>query len=85
MRDRQERCETCRWWEYWDDACNTQYRLGECHRHAPIPLLCADDPTMIGKQQWPNTRAIDFCGEYQPTPPAAATSHVGDHTTPAAD
>ena len=90
MTERQERCETCRFWEVFDDreplerlmqpeivALNPELaglkvpnddRQGWCHRYPPSVIHEAhEDPV------FPWSPTDDWCGEYQPTPPAAAT------------
>jgi len=71
MTERIERCETCRWLE-----CDTSVTcLDHCHRHAPPAYVCAPGEP-VREAAWPVVALSDWCGEYQPTPPAAATSHA---------
>lgn len=72
MSERADRCETCRYWDVWDDpvsATGSSFQFGECRRHAPRPYLESDDPTLIEPVTWPNTRMTSWCGEWKPQSP----------------
>lgn len=49
-------CETCRNWR------PTEGVLGECRRHAPLPVLT------WRRAEWPLTCGGDYCGEWCPRP-----------------
>jgi hypothetical protein len=77
MTERIERCETCRFWYLVTDEA-------ECRRHAPLPVQTDQLPDGQNtdadgyRAVWPITNNHDWCGEYQPTPPAAATRDGDD-------
>lgn len=66
-------CETCPFWRAEDEA---EGLPGECHRHAPTPVL-RDELRMSDQPEWeafwPETVADQFCGEH-PDFPAYARS-----------
>jgi hypothetical protein len=61
MAERQERCELCRWWQYYE-AFKSR---GECHQRPPA-LVMWDGTT---ESQWPKTIYSDWCGEFRPRDP----------------
>jgi len=38
--------------------------FGECHRHAPRPLILEHQAAADAQLVWPSTRAMDVCGEW---------------------
>lgn len=56
-------CETCRFWDRYEDEWVSKGGLpeGDCHRYPPHPW---DD--VIASRQWVLTEIDDWCGEYQP-------------------
>jgi hypothetical protein len=67
------RCACCRFWVRYevrpeDDAAG----LGECRRHAPLPLLALQDAAAGGDHLafWPVTEPDEWCGEWAPWPAA---------------
>ena len=73
MRDRQERCETCR---FWCDPEQLSDHWQECHRYPPsVKLKLAGGDI---RDYWPVTWEADFCGEWQPIRPTEAATDAGD-------
>lgn len=77
MKQRPDRCETCRFWsapaEFTDEAkealCHALIdspllwpQPGECHRHAPA--LENSQFSIIGRL-WPKTYATEYCGDWE--------------------
>ena len=69
MAARIERCETCR---FWCDPEQLSDHWQECHRYPPTSRSDGEV-----RDHWPVTWESDWCGEWQPTPPAAATRDGG--------
>ena len=57
------RCATCR---FWNETYSTE---GQCRAHVPVITGTAS--------MWPNTRATDWCGEYDPRPSALRETQAG--------
>ncbi len=67
MSERQERCETCRWW----DQSETDGTACPCKRYPPV-LTASQFPSMSEEDRergiWPYTESFDWCGEWQRIP-----------------
>lgn len=66
----ERRCDACLHWRP-DPESFPGEPEGQCHRHAPRPMLLAvveesqpEDELVL----WPRTYAGEFCGEWQPPP-----------------
>lgn len=57
MTDEPERCETCRF-----------YLHSECRRYAPRETATSRVFPTVGL--WPSVSALDWCGEWSPSPSA---------------
>lgn len=75
-----ERCENCRFWKRHDDDTT-----GDCRRAPPVVTLrentaAIDEIDPPGDvyywSRWPATCNDDWCGEYQPKPPATTEDPV---------
>ena len=72
-----QRCETCRFWEYVGYEEEFDESFGRCRRLPPVFNRDAADhwyKNSIGQYVneigvWPHTVITDWCGEYQPLPP----------------
>ena len=53
-----DRCETCRFWAR-DPNAHGNTKIFDCRRHAPMFHG-------VYRTHWCQTRAEDWCGEYQP-------------------
>jgi hypothetical protein len=58
MREREERCDRCKYWEagsgkHWEEL-HPDDRQGECHRYAPrvIPAAVSDIGRLVGRATW---------------------------------
>jgi hypothetical protein len=76
-----ENCQGCRFWLNWD----TEYtNLGECHRFPPRMMTVRESgpegPTTATVRPedggWSLTFPDDWCGEFKPPVPRAASSIV---------
>jgi hypothetical protein len=57
----QPTCATCRYFDSYATVPDER-ALGRCRAHAPVVLGTSDGyPTC-----WPETAAVDWCGEHQP-------------------
>lgn len=59
------KCETCQFWDHEEN-----WTSGECRRFAPravIETVTADKPPRFAAR-WPETDALDGCGEHRPIP-----------------
>ena len=56
MPKREQRCETCRAWQAAGGS-----GIGECHRHAPKPILRDPD---FSSPYWPETGPNEWCCEW---------------------
>jgi len=52
-------CQECQWWLRRPDS----YTNGECHRRAPLPMV--SDTPLGQKIYWPETRELDWCGDFK--------------------
>jgi hypothetical protein len=69
--DRKERCETCRW-SMPCKNCRLMTGTVQCRRHPPaVAVLRLLTEESARCSVWPHPMADDWCGEWQPTPPAA--------------
>jgi hypothetical protein len=78
---RTERCETCRWWENnenkWTPRCHRYPRQLNPVRVSELVVSASGridaERAAAALQCWefPHAAPDDFCGEWQPTPPAA--------------
>lgn len=70
---RQERCETCRFWDSDTDVEGDD--RGECRRFPPVLIQASLDKSDRWAEsyhrQFPGTDSFDWCGEWQPTAAAA--------------
>ena len=73
-----ERCETFRY-----AKLAAKYGTGEtilaCRRYPPAVFSDFAEELRLGTARWPAVASADWCGEYQPTPPAAEASHGADN------
>ena len=51
-------CKSCRYWRSFDNT------WGSCHRRAPRPFVGGSSGFI--DVAWPQTKDIDFCGEWGP-------------------
>ena len=58
---REDRCETCRFWETYSDP-----ESGRCRRNAPsVPWPSPGGKELLDDTVWPMTLNEDWCGEHQ--------------------
>jgi hypothetical protein len=78
MAEREQRCETCRFWEWGHAGDKDQGYLGMCHRNPPTfaPREATEDyygnsvpvlPSQMGL--FPLTDEHDWCSEWQSSDP----------------
>ena len=58
--DREQRCETCKFWAY-DDGVD----IGSCRRHAPIKAGRYKKNDFKYRAIWPWTESGDWCGDWE--------------------
>ena len=69
--DRQEQCETCKWWDNRDFSITTDAPIGYCRRNPPQILVGEYGSPGRHKYEgiwnateFPITEEEDFCGEW---------------------
>ncbi len=64
MSDRQERCETCRFWE---EGIADAVAWGTCKRFPPqkIEFTVFDEGGCVHEGRWPDTEKDSWCGEWK--------------------
>lgn len=74
----EERCEKCRFWKALDNVewhreggTDLSELTGQCRRRAPVYDGFGNDEAESDNGVWPMTTPLDWCGEFQPIPPAA--------------
>ena len=58
-----QHCHTCRWgWYFEDEYKDAEDSVGECHRHAPLPVQNDDAYTYY--TIWPRVHGSAGCGDW---------------------
>jgi len=79
MPEREQRCETCEWWNN-DTKWNIGPQFGECHGAPPAIFSSSEPPivpdcdcpmaydmgTAFQSVEFPRTGANDYCGMWKP-------------------